>query len=308
MSSQNQLKIVNNSPNHLVGVGLRHTHFHDALEDKNTLDFIEVHTENFFAEGGMANVMLEAISERYRLSFHGTAMGLGSVDGIDQAYLKKLSRLVNKFNPEFISDHASFSWVKMNGKKVHMGDLLPLPKKPQSLNVLAYNVDHVQQSLGRQLLVENIVSYFPEEPNEMTETDFLNELVEKTGCGLLVDINNILVNNINMKHPDPYAGVQKWLDDISADSVKELHLAGYTPSESENLIIDDHGQPVSSEGWALFEYALTRFPQTATLIEWDNALPTWSRLLQEADKAMSLIHNHQTIKSTRHEFRHTQPC
>lgn len=291
-----------------AGVGLRHEHYQDALQKKSAVDFVEVHSENFFAEGGMALDLLTHMASQYPLSFHGTAMGLGSAVGLDLRYLKRLKRLVERFKPQIISDHASYSWANINGQKVHMGDLLPIALTPDALATLANNVDQVQQYLGRQILVENIVSYLPQQNQTLRETDFLNQLAELTGCGLLIDINNVLVNAMNSRASNPISDAQQWLSAIKPATVGEIHLAGYTPVASNELIVDDHSQPVSAACWQLYEFAIHRFGPVATLIEWDNALPSWSRLLQERHKAKSRLEK-LTAKGDRdHGLRHTASC
>ncbi len=287
-----------------VGVGLRHPHFNDVLSGENSIDFVEVHSENFFAEGGLAVKYLEHISERYPLSFHGTSMGLGSVEGPGLSYLKQLKRVIERFKPSLVSDHASFAWSTSSGQLIHMGDLLPIPFSQQSLDVLANNVDRVQQFLGRQLLVENLVVYVDIFAHRMSETEFLSMLVERTGCGLLVDLNNLLVNERNRQSRTALENAKRYLRDLPADAVKEVHLAGYTPPHAGDLIIDDHSQPVSDECWQLYQYSLLQFNSFASLVEWDNKLPAWQVLLNESEKASRLISEHQIHLEARDEQRY----
>ncbi len=282
------------TPNHTkhsgwVGVGLRHPHYGDALSDSYPIDFVEVHAENFFASGGPTLSVLEKITDQYALSLHATSMGLGSASQINTDYLTKLSGLIERSNPIMVSDHACFTWSQLNGKAVHAGDLLPLEYTPQNLQILVDNVDRVQQHLGRQILVENVSTYLEFEDATLNETEFLVALAERSQCGLLVDLNNVLVNVHNFSTGDPLTVAKEWLDAIPAHHIGELHLAGYTPVESPELIIDDHSQAVSEECWALYEYAIARCGPVATLVEWDNDLPSWRVLMEEALKARRMM-------------------
>ncbi|WP_439135199.1 MNIO family bufferin maturase [Pseudomaricurvus sp.] len=285
-----------------VGVGLRHTHYQDALCGTASVDFVELHSENFFAEGGVTTSVLEAILDIYPVSLHGTSMGLGSAIGLETRYLNKLKSLNKTVNPFLVSDHASFSWSRVNNKLAHAGDLLPLPFTNEALSHLVTNVNRVQDELGQQILVENLASYVQFDHSTMTETEFLNELVNHTSCGLLLDLNNLLVNAHNFPNKStnvtPVQSAKQWLDEIPVDAVREFHLAGYTPSAKGNFIVDDHSQPINDECWSLYRYALQRFGPQATLIEWDNNLPEWKVLTGEADKARQLIQQHtQTMEA-----------
>ncbi|BCD96483.1 DUF692 domain-containing protein [Marinagarivorans cellulosilyticus] len=272
-----------------VGVGLRHPHFSDALNgvaaDAGQLDFIEIHTENFFAQGGPLIPLIDELAAKYAISLHGTSLGLGSACGIPKAYLSALASLNDRVRPIMLSDHASFSWGEIERQSVHAGDLLPLEFGPEGLEVIANNVDEVQQHLGRQLLVENISRYLPLVNAQMSEQEFLSILVDKTQCGLLIDLNNVLINAHNFEEGNALSNAQSWLEKIPKQAVKELHLAGYTPAQKEYFIVDDHSRAISDECWQLFDYALERFGAVPTLIEWDNDLPEWQVLLAEAKKA-----------------------
>jgi uncharacterized protein (UPF0276 family) len=215
-------------------------------------------------------------------------MGLGSAQGVPVKYLNKLNNLAKNINPILMSDHACFTWSKLNGKQVHAGDLLPLMFNKQSLMVLAHNIDKVQQFIGRPLLIENLSAYFQPSNKEMPETEFLTRLTEMSGCNLLIDLNNILVTGHNLNEANPLRYALNWLKDIPKNSVGEIHLAGYTPVEADELVIDDHSQPVSKETWHLYGAAIKRFGNIPTLIEWDNNLPNWSELVNEAKKARSI--------------------
>ncbi len=268
-----------------VGVGLRHAHYAAALSLAADIEFVEVHTENFFGEGGASLAVLEQASEHYALSFHCTALGLGSAAGISTQAVTRLAQLVQRFNPLLVSDHLCFCWAQRGDRRIHAGDLLPLPRNAQALSVLAENIDRVQQAIGRSLLVENISSYIDVGGHQWSEPEFLHELVERTGCGLLVDINNLLVNahNAGLTGAEDYA--RAWLDAIPGDAVAEIHLAGHTPAPAGQLAVDDHAAPVSDPGWRTYAHALQRLGSVPTLVEWDNELPDWPILLGEAERA-----------------------
>jgi uncharacterized protein (UPF0276 family) len=277
--------VKNSNSELLIGVGLRHQHFAEALTTPSNIDFVEVHSENFFAQGGATQSVLAQASEKYAISLHSTAMGLGSAQGVPSHYLQKLKELASTCKPILMSDHACFSWSQLKGQQVHAGDLLPLAYNVQTLKVLAHNIDHVQQYLGRSLLVENLSAYIQFPEVYMSETEFLVTLSELTGCKLLVDLNNIIVTANNINAENPLAYTQQWLTDIPTTMVGEIHLAGFTPVNEGALVIDDHSQAVSSQGWHLYRNALERFGKVPTLVEWDNNLPSWQTLIAEADKA-----------------------
>ena len=271
-----------------VGVGLRHAHFRDALSMPVSIDFVEVHAENFFADGGVLHQLLKDISDVYPVSLHATAMGLGSAAGIPEFYIRQMQSLNFLINPFLISDHACFAWGKIGDKVIHAGDLLPIPYNRESLNVMEGNVDRVQQMLGRQILVENISAYIQMSGSTFPESEFLVSLCERTGCGLLVDLNNILVNERNAGNNDVVCAAKDWLNNLPKGVVGEFHLAGNSISTTNDLVVDDHSQPVSDECWELYEFALKRFGPVPTLIEWDNQLPDWPQLIDQAGKAKNI--------------------
>lgn len=278
-----------------IGVGLRHAHYADVLAPslkaglvKNDIDFVEVHSENFFAKGGASRSLIREVSEKYPISLHSTALGLGSQAAIAGGYLESLKELIEVINPFLISDHAAFSWGELEGKSLHAGDLLPLVFNKNNLLTMAENIDRVQQLTGQQLLVENLSAYIQLNDSELLETEFLVRLTEMTQCGLLVDLNNLVVNAHNFSHDEPITYAKNWLKKIPKQLVGEIHLAGFAPVSDDELAIDDHSQPVSDIGWDLYQFALQRFGKVPTLIEWDNDLPSWKDLLNEANKARSI--------------------
>lgn len=289
MSCEHAAQTVDESNLSFVGVGLRHQHYREALLGTSSIDFVEIHAENFFSDGGVVQEILTDVAKLYPISLHSTSMGLGSAQGINTDYLKKLQRLIERIKPVSISDHACFAWSHFKGNPIHSGDLLPIEFSKQSLQMLSDNVDRVQQLLGRRILVENLSAYVELDHREMSETEFLSGLVERTNCGLLVDLNNLLVNAHNFSDQDPVEHAQAWIKQIPLQSVGEIHLAGYTPAAADSLIVDDHSQPVSDECWTLYDWMLKTVGPVPTLVEWDNELPTWDVLLDQARQAHAVM-------------------
>ncbi|MDP3251892.1 MAG: DUF692 domain-containing protein [Hydrogenophaga sp.] len=269
-----------------TGIGWRHAHYASLLEQRPALDFIEVHSENFFAPGGAARAVLRQGRERYAVSLHGVGLSLGSARGIDERHLDLLAALVHEMEPVRVSDHACFSQgVAASAGVVHASDLLPLPFTREALDVLCANVLHVQERLRRPIAVENLSAYVQWQGAEMAEPEFLSQLARRTGCQLLIDVNNIYVNALNAARPDPLTACMQWLDDIAPRSVAELHLAGHV--DCGDIVIDDHGSRVVDPVWTLYRQALKRFGAVPTLIEWDTDVPELDVLLDEAARARS---------------------
>lgn len=272
-----------------VGVGLRHPHIKEALQGNSDIDFVEIHTENFFSRGGGLTRVLSDIADKYPVSLHSTAMGLASSSGIPDSYFKRVVAVAEISQPFLMSDHVCFAWGQVNGLPTHAGDLLPIPFNEETLALLSENLDRVQQQLGRQLLMENLSAYLTLPGSTMTEVEFLNELVDKTNCGLLVDLNNLLVNAKNAQAEDVLGSAKQWLTEIPKTAVGEIHLAGHSSVKHHGMVIDDHSEMVSQDCWLLFKHANQLFGAKPTLIEWDNNLPDWQVLVKEAEKARVLI-------------------
>lgn len=272
-----------------VGIGWRHRHYGELLQALPPLDFIEVHSENFFAEGGAALAVLRQGREHYPVSLHGVGLALGSAVGIDVWHLDQLARLVGQIEPVRVSDHACFARGQVAGQLVHAADLLPMPFNTAALDVLCANVQRVQERLKRQLLVENLSAYVSFDSSDRSETEFLNALVQRTGCELLVDVNNIYVNALNDqlagRCADPLAACLQWIDSIAPQSVGELHLAGHI--NMGDVVIDDHGSRVCEPVWQIYRHAQTRFGNAPALVEWDTDVPPLAVLLDEAALAKS---------------------
>ncbi|MGE0348719.1 DUF692 domain-containing protein [Hydrogenophaga sp.] len=267
-----------------TGIGWRHPHYAALLEQRPALDFIEVHSENFFAPGGAARAVLRAGREHYPVSLHGVGLSLGSASGIDPWHLDQLAALVQEIEPVRVSDHASFARGVLPGAQaVHASDLLPSPFTRAALDAMCSNVQQVQDRLRRPIAVENLSAYLRWQGADVDEPDFLNALARRTGCHLLVDVNNVYVNALNDGLADPLDGCRRWLDAIAPDAVAELHLAGH--AHCGDIVIDDHGSRVCSEVWALYRHALRRYGDVPTLIEWDTDVPDLDVLLDEAASA-----------------------
>jgi uncharacterized protein len=273
---------------HTAGIGWRHPHTADLLEQRPALAFIEVHSENFFGAGGAALAVLARARAHYPVSLHGVGLALGSAAGIDTWHLDQLFALVERIEPVRVSDHACFARGQLAGETVHAADLLPVPFNREALDVLCANVQRVQDRLKRPLLVENLSAYLRFASSDRHEAEFLVDLARRTGCQLLVDVNNIYVNALNAQIAglceDPLSEAADWLDRIAPGIVGEVHLAGHTrvyEAEGE-IVIDDHGSRVDAPVWSLYRHALARFGAVPTLIEWDTDIPSLAVLLEEA--------------------------
>jgi len=271
------------------GVGLRHPHYNDFAEAALLPDFVEVHSENFFAPGGASRALIDSVRARCEVSLHGVGLGLGSAAGVDPRHLARLAELVARVEPLHVSDHACFVRAPLPGETVavHGADLLPLAFTPASLDILCDNVSRVQDVLRRPILVENLSAYWAFDDDCIAEPDFLAALCRRTGCGLLLDLNNLVVNATNAAAVDVVAAACRFVDALPAEAVGEYHLAGCTPTES-GLMIDDHSRPVSEAVWAVYAHALGAIGPRPTLVEWDLDLLPWTVLLGEAARARAV--------------------
>lgn len=263
---------------HQFGLGLRKPHYGDFLDGDAAVpvDFVEVISENFMVEGGRPLDVLGHVRERHPVALHGVSMSIGSADGLDADYLRRLRALADAIDPLFVSDH--LSWSRIEGFNSH--DLLPLPYTGEALDTVCANVAHAQDVLGRAMLIENPSSYIAF-AGEMSEWEFLDALCARTGCGLLLDVNNIFVSASNHGF-DPIA----YLDGIPAARVRQIHLAGH--SQGETLLIDTHDKPVPHPVWSLYAAALDRLGPVATMIERDDDIPPLADLLAELDVARGI--------------------
>ena len=261
----------------LAGVGLRVPHYRAFLDDRPTVGWLEVHTENYLAPGGWDAHVLQQLRRDYPVSLHGVALGLGSAHGIDERHLARIRDLVARTEPMLVSEH--LSWGAVPGRHLH--DLLPVTLDAAMLDVFSARIDRVQTVLGRQILIENVSSYVRFHADTMGEAAFLAALAKRTGCALLLDINNLYVNQCN--HGEDALAA---LADIPVGLVGEMHLGGHRVTP--DAVIDDHGSAVAEPVWALYQAALARFGAVPTLIEWDNDVPPLPELLAQAERAERL--------------------
>ena len=273
------------NPHPLVGIGLRAQHYQDLLTTlPKSIGWLEIHSENYFAEGGKAHAYLAALREQYPISLHGVGLYIGSTDPLDPRHLLSLKTLIERTEPMLVSEH--LCWGAVNGKVLN--DLLPLPYTEEALQHFCAKTTQVQEYLGRQILIENPSSYLQFAHSTIPEHEFLVAVAERAGCGILLDINNIYVSAINHNF-DPSA----YLAAIPVNIVQEIHLAGF--ENNGGCLIDTHSQPVCDEVWKLYHQALQRFGQVPTLIEWDADIPSLNVLLGEATRAQHLMESQHDL-------------
>ncbi|MBC3876043.1 DUF692 domain-containing protein [Undibacterium sp. LX15W] len=259
------------------GIGLRTPHYHHFLHDTVAIDWLEVHSENYFGDGGFDLHVLDQLVQRYPMSLHGVGMGLGSATALQEQHLQKLKRLVDRVQPALVSEH--LCWGSITNR--HMNDLLPLTLSQQALNLVSERVDFLQNYLQRQVLIENVSTYLRFADDAMSEAEFLIALSQKTGCGILLDINNLYVNQCN--HQEDASQAIAAFSRLPKNIIGEIHLAGHT--KSELCVIDDHGSCVDAAVWDLYRtLCSTISAEIPTLIEWDTNVPDLSVLLGEAHK------------------------
>jgi uncharacterized protein len=257
-----------------VGIGLRAPHYRDFLECKPKVGWLEVHTENYLEAGGWDAHVLERLRHDYPLSLHGVGLGLGSARGFSQHHLERVREVVRRVEPALVSEH--LCWGAVDDR--NLNDLLPMPLTTQALELVCARVDRVQEALGRRILLENVSTYLRYRDDTMSEAEFLAAVAARTGCGILLDINNLYVNQRNHAE-DPLTALLA----IDPGSVGEMHLAGHLVTP--DTVIDHHGDRVAQAVWDLYAVALRRFGPVATLIEWDTDIPALDVLLDEADRA-----------------------
>ena len=273
-----------------TGIGLKAQHYQEILERApdiaDTVGWLEVHSENYMCEGGPTQNWLMALRDLFPVSLHGVGMSLGSVGPLDQSHVARLVELEQRVAPGHVSEH--LSWSIANGD--YLNDLIALPYTEESLNVFSSHVADMQDALKRQVLIENPSSYLRYEHSVIPEPEFLLEVAKRSGCGILLDVNNVYVSAMNHGF-DPIS----YLDQIPAGLVGEIHLAGHSQTSIDGRIIriDDHGSPVSDEVWDLYDYTISRIGPVPTLIEWDSNIPALDVLLGEADKANRILDTYQ---------------
>ncbi|MEP0188959.1 MAG: DUF692 domain-containing protein [Erythrobacter sp.] len=263
------------------GLGLRRTHYDDFLESDVPVDFVEVISENYMIDGGRPLRILDEVRKRHPVIIHGVSMSIGSASGLGQGYLAKLKELEQRIEPLWVSDH--LCWTRTSAHNSH--DLLPMPLTQDALQAVCDNIDHAQSVLGRAMLFENPSSYLTFPEDEMSEWEFLTEMTRRTGCYLLLDVNNIYVSAANHGF-----SAEEYLAGLPLDRVRQIHLAGHDPATPErDIIIDTHDRNVSDGVWALYGKALAMLPgPVATMIERDEHIPPLSELLSELDRARGI--------------------
>lgn len=271
-----------------TGIGWRHPHYRELLAQRPGLAFLEVHSENFFADGGAPLAVLEQGRAHYPVSLHGVGLSLGSAIGLDEWHLERLASLVQRIDPVRVSDHASFARAPLAAgmAPVHGADLLPLAFTEAGLQVLADNVQRVQDRLRRPILVENLSVYLRWADDAIPEAEFFSRLARRTGCGMLLDVNNLAVNALNAGEP-VVESVLRVIEALDPGIVGEIHLAGF--SKQAGLVVDDHSSPVHAPVWQAYAQAVRRFGPVPTLIEWDTDIPALEVLLAEAATAQRVI-------------------
>jgi uncharacterized protein (UPF0276 family) len=266
-----------------AGVGFKAEHFREIIESPQPLGFFEVHAENYMGAGGAPHAQLTALRERYALSIHGVGLSIGSMQPLDREHLARLKSLCDRYEPESFSEHLAWS----THDDVYFNDLLPLPYCEETLAHICAHIDEVQSTLGRQMLLENPSTYVQFGESTIPEVEFLGAIAECTGCGLLLDVNNVFVQAKNHA-----TDAREYLKHFPLDRVREIHLAGHdeqTDDAGAPLLIDAHGTPVAEPVWTLYGEVLARTGPVATLIEWDNDVPAWPVLLAEAERAGKML-------------------
>ena len=266
-----------------TGIGLRSPHINEILTDLPSIPWFELLADNHLVEGGLIPLQLEKICQHYPVTFHSVGLSLGSVDPLDLAYLGKLKKLMRQYDIAWLSEHCCFTSVD----GFHSHDLLPIPYSEESLSHMVERISQVQDFLGEQILIENVSSYMKFAESSLDEADFISELAEQADCLLLIDVNNIYVNHINQG-----IDTEKYIARLPYERIKEVHLAGF--DDRGDYILDAHNNPVAEPVWQLYEKLIQHIPDVATLIEWDNDIPSLQRLIEEADKARVIANKYKS--------------
>lgn len=260
------------------GVGFKPVHFNDIQATPPQIGFFEIHAENYMGAGGQPHAQLAALRADYALSIHGVGLSIGGAGPLDQEHLDRLKALCDRYEPESFSEHLAWS----SHGAAYLNDLLPLPYNEETLALVGSHIDQVQDHLGRRMLLENPSSYMQFEQTTIPEVEFLAEITRRTGCGLLLDVNNVFISAQNQR-----SSAQDYLAAFPLEAVGELHLGGHEEEElpSGKLLIDTHSAPVVDPVWALYAEVIRRVGPLPTLIEWDNDVPEWAVLAEEAARA-----------------------
>ena len=267
----------------LPGVGYKPQHFNAIIANPGPVGWLEIHAENYMGAGGRPIAQLRHLAERFPISVHGVGLSIGGEGPLDADHLARLKTLIDWLNPASFSEHLAWS----SHDNTFLNDLLPLPYNATSLAVVGSHIDQVQDTLGRQMLLENPSSYLAFAESDMSETQFLQDLARRTGCGLLLDVNNVFISAINLG-----TSPQAYIDAFPLAEVAEIHLGGHDHDADETgapLLIDSHGRAVADPVWALLDYTLARSGPKPVLIEWDNDVPDWPELAAEAQRAAQAL-------------------
>lgn len=265
------------------GIGFKPQHFSTIIDAPQPLGFFEVHAENYMGAGGPPHAQLTRLRQDYALSIHGVGLSIGSSQPLDGDHLARLKTLCDRYEPESFSEHLAWS----SHDNVFLNDLLPLPYTEATLSTVTAHIDQVQAALNRQMLLENPATYLLFAESTIEETEFLCEVARRTGCGLLLDVNNVFVATTN-HNMDPYAYIERF----PLEMVREIHLSGHSETVDDlgaTLLIDSHDTPVKDPVWALYERVLAQIGPIASLIEWDNDVPDWPVLISEAQAAQHIM-------------------
>jgi len=269
--------LVNGWPKMGCGVGLRSEHYDVVTHEWPKMDWFEALSENYMDSEGKPIHILEQVRSRYPIALHGVSLSIGSVDPLNQRYLDRLKALVKRIDPFIVSDH--LCWTGVDGENLH--DLLPLPFTQESLQHIAHRVQQVQEHIGHQILLENVSTYMTFKHSTMSEWEFLKAVAQRSGCGILLDLNNIYVNAYNHQF-DSY----EYLRNIPGELIGQFHLAGHT--DMGGYLFDTHSRPVIDQVWDMYRFALKQWGPVSTLLEWDEDIPEFERLSEEADKARAI--------------------
>ncbi len=266
------------------GVGYKPQHFEDIRTDPGPVTWLEIHAENYMGDGGRPLAQLRALAERFPISVHGVGLSIGGERPLDPDHLDRLARLTGWLRPASFSEHLAWSTHDAG----FLNDLLPLPYTERTMFRVADHIDQVQNALGRQMLLENPSTYLAFDESDMSEIEFLTEITRRTGCGLLLDVNNVFVSATN-QNTDPLS----YINAFPLAAVGEIHLGGHDEDSDEHgapLLIDSHGKPVVDPVWELYRHTIARGGAKPTLIEWDNDVPDWPELAAEAERARAILH------------------
>ncbi|MGH8282935.1 MAG: MNIO family bufferin maturase [Gammaproteobacteria bacterium] len=271
-----------------AGIGLRPPHFQQVLDEHPSVPWFEVHSENFFCAGGEMLRILDAVRREYPVSLHGVGLSLGSSGRLQTGHLSKLKQLIERMQPALVSEH--LCWGAVDNR--HLNDLLPLPFTEESLNLVVNHVTAAQDYLDRRILLENVSTYLTYRHSTIPEWEFITALAERSGCDILLDVNNVYVNATNHGYD-----AEKYIRAIPKQVVREIHLAGFTRKEGlpVDLLIDSHSRPVADDVWQLYRLAVSHCGPVATLIEWDQDIPALEVLQGEAAKAEAILHEYHAL-------------